>query len=91
MIDGNNSLSFFKNDCFLSVVPLELVYLSFLLAKMHGLKYVTTDTDNVYLTTYTNKKLYIVAGKNFGPDYEGKHLILENSIYATRTGGTRFH
>ena len=35
--------------------------------------------------------MYIIAGPEFGPEREGKALILYNSMYGARTSCARFH
>ena len=69
---------------------MESVHLGFWLAQMNGLKYYAADIGNVYITTNTNGKLYIIAGKEFGPEYEGKRILVEKLIYGTWTGGSSF-
>ena len=91
VIDGNRSPPVHKEECFASVVTLEAERLGFLMAKMHGLQVVAADVGNAYLTAYTEEKLYIIAGDEFGPEYKGKRLLVERSVYGTRTGGARFH
>ena len=51
---------------------------------MNDLKYVAGDVGNAFLTSYTTEKLYIIAGPEFGPELEGKRLIIEKSIYGTK-------
>ena len=78
VIDGNRSPPVHKEECFASVVTLEAVRLDFLMAKMHGLQVVAADVGNAYLTAYTEEKLYIIAGDEFGPEYKGKRLLVED-------------
>ena len=91
VIDGNRSPPVHKEDCFAPVVSIEAIRLGFLLAQMHGLKCVAGDVGNAFLTSFTTEKLYIIAGPEFGPEFEGKRMIIEKSVYGTRTGAARFH
>jgi hypothetical protein len=91
VIDGNRSPPVHKEDCFAPVVSIEAIRLGFLLAQMHDLKCVAGDVGNAFLTSFTTEKLYIIAGPEFGPEFEGKRLLLEKSVYGTRTGAARFH
>jgi hypothetical protein len=37
-----------------------------LLAELNGLKVEATDVGNAYLKAYTQEKLYVIAGPEFG-------------------------
>ena len=65
--------------------------MGFLIAQMHKLKCVAGDVGNAFLTSYTTEKLFIIAGPEFGPDLEGKRMILVRSVYGTRSAAARFH
>ena len=80
-----------KEDCYAPVVSVEAIQLGFLLAQMNDLKCVAGDVGNAFLTSYTTEKLYIIAGSEFGPELEGKRLIIEKSIYGTKSAAARFH
>jgi hypothetical protein len=47
--------------------------------------------SNAYLTSYTTEKLNIIAGKEFGPELEGKRLKVVKSVYGTKSAAARFH
>lgn len=81
----------FKEDCFQPTVSLDSFHLGFLLVQIHGLKCAAANIGNSYLTVFTGKKLYIVAGKEFGPEYEGKRLLVYKCVYGTHTGGDCFN
>ena len=80
-----------KEDCYAPVLSVEAIRLGFLLAQMNDLKCVAGDVGNAFLTSYTTEKLYIIAGSKFGPELEGKRLIIEKSIYGTKSAAARFH
>ena len=91
VLDGNRSPPVNREDCFSPVVSVEAIRLGFLMAQMHGLQCVAGDVGNAYLTSFTTEKLYIVAGKEFGPAFEGKRLIVRKSVYGSRSAAARFH
>ena len=91
VLDGNRSPPVNKEDCFSPVVSVEAIRLGFLMAQIYDLQCVAGDVGNAYLTSYTTEKLYIVAGKEFGPDLEGKRLIVRKSVYGSRSAAARFH
>jgi len=65
--------------------------MGFLIAQKHMLKCVAGDVGNAFLTSYTTEKLFIIAGPEFGPNLEGKRMILVRSVYSTRSAAARFH
>ena len=39
----------------------------------------------------TYEKVYIIAGPEFGPELEGRILVIDKSLYGLKTSGARFH
>ena len=35
--------------------------------------------------------MYIIAGQEFGPELEGRILLIDKSLYGLKTSGARFH
>ena len=91
VIDGNRSPPVHKEDCYAPVVSVEAIRLGFLLAQMNDLRCVAGDVGNAFLTSFTTEKLFIIAGPEFGPDIEGKRLLIEKSSYGTRSAAACFH
>ena len=52
----------------------------FLLATVNKLQLWAADVGNAFLNGITRDKLYIIAGPEFGPEREGKALILYQSM-----------
>lgn len=46
---------------------------------------------NAFLYGKTKEKVYIVAGREFGKEMEGKILIIFKSLYGLKTSAARFH
>ena len=49
------------------------------------------DIGNAYLPAKTKEKVYIVAGPEFGPELEGRFMIIEKSLYGLTTSAARWH
>ena len=60
------------------------------LAELNGLETWATDIASAYLEAYTDEKVYIIAGPEFG-DLEGHTVIIEKALYGLRTSGARYH
>ena len=88
---GHRSPMVHSEDAHASVVSMEAVRLGFVMAKLNGLQVCAGDIGNAYLNAYTDEKLYIIAGPEFGPKLAGKRLIVIRALYGTRTAGAKFH
>ena len=55
------------------------------------MKCVAGDVGNAYLNGYTKEKIYIIACPEFGPELEGRVLIVVQALYGLRTSAARFH
>ena len=73
------------------MVGLETIRLGFALAAIHGLDICAADVGNAYLYGTTNEKVCIRAGPEFGPERQGKWLIIEKALYGLRSSGARWH
>ena len=88
---GNRSPEVHREDVFSAVVSMEGVRLGFLMARMNGLRVCAGDVGNAFLHGTTHEKLYIIAGPEFGPELQGKRLIIHKSLYGLRTSAARYH
>ena len=70
-----------------SVVSRETVRIAFLLAALNGLAICAADIGNAYLNADCKEKIYTVAGKEFGPQLEGKVLIVAKALYGLKSSG----
>jgi Reverse transcriptase (RNA-dependent DNA polymerase) len=76
-------------DGHLTDIPLDSIYsgvvslqgfrLVLFLAKLNELQLWATDIGNAYLEAYTSKKVYIIAGPEFG-DREGHILVISKAL-----------
>ena len=88
---GHRSPDVPREDVFSGVASMEAVRLGFLLAKMNGLKVCAGDVGNAFLYGSTKEKVYVIAGPEFGPELEGKRMLIDKSLYGLKTSSARFH
>ena len=72
-----------------SVVSLRGIRIITFLAELNGLESWSTDISCAYLESYTQEKVYIIAGPEFGTR-EGHTLIIVRAIYGLRSSGLRW-
>ena len=54
------------------------------IAELNNLKVWQTDVGNAYLEAYTNEKVYVIAGTEFG-ELEGHIFIIRKALYGLKT------
>jgi hypothetical protein len=79
-----------KDSVYSGVVTLRSLRLCMLLAELNGLKVEAADVGNAYLKAYTQEKLYVIAGPEFG-DRPGNVMVIVKALYGLRTSGAWFH
>ena len=57
---------------------------------MNNLKVWQTDIGNAYLEAYTNEKVYVIAGPEFG-ELEGHIFVIRKALYGLKTSSVRWH
>lgn len=72
-----------------SVVSLRGIRIITFLAELNGCESWSTDVSCAYLESYTQERVYIVAGPEFG-DREGHTLIIVRALYGLRSSGLRW-
>jgi hypothetical protein len=72
-----------------SVVSLRGIRLLVFIAEEQGLEVWSTDIGNAYLESFTQEKVYIIAGPEFG-DREGHTLIISKALYGLKSSGLRW-
>ena len=78
-------------DVYSGVVGMDTVRLAFSVGAMQGLDVCATDIATAFLYGKTKEKVYIVAGHEFGPELEGKKLIVQGGLYGLKTSAARYH
>ena len=74
-----------KEDMFSGIVSMEAVSLGFIIAQKNGLKVCAGDVGNAFLNGITNKKVYVIAGDEFGNEAAGKRMIIHKSLYGLKS------
>ena len=70
-----------------SVVSRESVKIAFLVAALNDLDIMSCDIGNAYLNAPCREKIWFVAGKECGPDLEGKPCKLVRALYGLKSSG----
>jgi len=73
-----------------SVVSLRGICLLTFVAELNDLEVWATDIGNAYLESYTQEKVYIIAGPEFG-DRQGHTLVIRKALYGLKSSGLRWH
>ena len=72
-----------------SVVSIRGLKICLFLAELNKLESWCTDVGNAYLEAYTEEKLFIIAGPEFG-DLQGHTLIISRALYGLKSSGLRW-
>jgi hypothetical protein len=91
LVAGGHLTSPPKEDLYSGVVDLMTVRIGHMLAAINGLQVCAADIGNAFLYGKTREKVYVIAGKEFGPDMAGAPLIIDRGLYGLRSSSARFH
>ncbi|KAL7527097.1 hypothetical protein ACHAXR_001802, partial [Thalassiosira sp. AJA248-18] len=72
------------------VVSLRGIRIVTFIAELNNLKVWQTDIGNAYLEAYTNEKVYVIAGPEFG-ELEGHIFVIRKALYGLKTSSVRWH
>jgi len=70
-----------------SVVSRDSVRIMFLVAALNDLDIWMSDVGNAYLNAPPREKVYTTAGPEFGPEDEGKLVIIVRALYGLKSSG----
>ncbi len=70
-----------------SVVSRDSVRIMFLIAALNELDIWMSDVGNAYLNAQPREKIYTYAGPEFGPQDEGKMVIIVRALYGLKSSG----
>ena len=70
-----------------SVVSRESVKIAFLIAALNDLDIMSCDIGNAYLNAPCREKIWFVAGKECGPNLEGRPCKLVRALYGLKSSG----
>jgi Reverse transcriptase (RNA-dependent DNA polymerase) len=76
-----------KDIMFASVVLRDSIRIAFLLAALNDLDILSADISGAYLNAKATKKVYTLAGKEFGPEKEGHVVDITCALYGLRSSG----
>ena len=71
------------------VVLRETVQISLTYASLNGLKVMSSDIQNAYLTVPTSQKLWTTCGREFGSDFK-KREVVTRALYGYNAEGSDF-
>ena len=80
-----------SEEVYSGVVSMETVRTCFVVAELNGLTVCAGDVGNAFLNSRTRENVYFIAGKEFGPELEGKRLVAYKAIYGLKSSSARFH
>ena len=78
------------NSVYSGVVSLRGLRIMLFLVELNKLDMWITDIGNSYLEAKTSKKVYIIAGPEFG-EKQGATLVIHNELYDLRSSGQQWH
>jgi hypothetical protein len=74
-----------------SVVSLKGVRMTIFAAELNSLLIWSTDVGNAYLESYTQEKVYVIAGPEFEPfGLQGHVLLIARALYGLKSSGLRW-
>ena len=79
------------DDIYSGVVGIDAVRIALFLGELNGLKICATDISCAFLQSKCLEKIYTRAGAEFGPQLEGRLLLMNKSVYGTKTASAAFH
>ena len=72
------------------VVSLRGIRIVTFIAELNDLEVWQTDIGNAYLEAYTDEKVYVIAGPEFG-NLEGHIFVIRKALYGLKTSTVRWH
>ncbi len=92
LVDGGHTApTVDKAERLSGVVSMEGRRIGFFLAKLNDLQVCAGGIGNAFLYGFTQEKVYIVAGPEFGPKLVGKWILIEKSLYGLASSAARYH
>jgi hypothetical protein len=76
-----------KDITFASVVSRDSIRLAFLVAALNDLDILSADVSGAYLNAKAAEKVYTIAGKEFGPERQGRVAVITRALYGLRSSG----
>ncbi len=90
LVAGGHLVDSLDNNVYSSTVKGISVRVIHFIAHKMKLKLLCGDVGNAYVNAYTNELVYSRCRKEFGPNLEGKTLIIKKALYGLRTSSERW-
>jgi hypothetical protein len=78
-----------KKSVYSSVVSQDSARIALTIASLNNLNVLAADVQNAYLNAPKNEKCYTNAGPEFGPDNEGRPVLITCALYGLISSGER--
>ena len=91
LVAGGHLVDSLDHDVYSSTVKGVSVKLLHVIAHKAGLTQLCGDVGNAFVNAFTNKKVYAVAGKEFGEALEGCIIVVRKALYGLRTSAERWY
>jgi hypothetical protein len=76
-----------KDVTFASIVSRDSIRVAFLVAALNDLEILSANISGAHLNAPCAEKVYTIAGKEFGPDKEGRTVVIKRALYGLRSSG----
>ena len=86
LVANGNLIETPVDSIYYSVVYIRGLKMTIFIAEINGMETWTTDVGNAYLEAYTDERLYIIAGDEFG-DRTCHTLIISKALYGLKSSG----
>jgi hypothetical protein len=73
-----------------SLVSRESVRIGLLIAALKDLDILPADIQNAYLTSPCQEKIHTILGQAFGPDRQGRKVIVVRALFGLMSAGASF-
>ena len=90
LVAGGHLVDSLDNNVYSSTVKGISVRVLHVIAHKMKLKLLCGDVGNAYVNAYTKELVYSKCGKEFGPDLEGKTVVIRKALYGLRTSSERW-
>ena len=90
LVAGGHLVDSLDNNVYSSTVKGISVRVLHVIAHRMKLKLLCGDVGNAYVNAYTNELVYSKCGKEFGPNLEGKTVVIKKALYGLRTSSERW-
>jgi hypothetical protein len=89
-VAGGHQTDVPKESVFSSVVSRDSIQIVLTIASLNNLEVLAADVQNAYLNAPTKENCYTIAGIDFGPDNEGRPLLIVRALYGLHSSGARW-